>query len=173
MLAYKINYIPDLTLSKYQVFADSGVEGMLEAQTQFIRQLHRVALLGNIGIHFFFSYSPERNAGHKLNIIVAFSGIDDSSSYKMKIQKVINSSGISNYFNLTECDAKEYLADDFTKMSVMHKKERFLQTSLNNEERFFYIVPNWEMNEDGRLYSMLKMMQSFDTKCCYRVDLYT
>lgn len=173
MLAYKINYIPDLTLSKYQVFADSGVEGMLEAQTQFIRQLHRVALLGNIGIHFFFSYSPERNAGHKINIIIAFSGIDDSSSYKMKIQKVINSSGISNYFNLTECDAKEYLADDFTKMSVMHKKERFLQTSLNNEERFFYIVPNWEMNEDGRLYSMLKMMQSFDTKCCYRVDLYT
>lgn len=31
MLIYEINSIPDLTLSKYQVFADSGIEGMLEA----------------------------------------------------------------------------------------------------------------------------------------------
>lgn len=37
MLVYDVKSIPDLTLSKYQVFADSGIEGMLDAQTQFIR----------------------------------------------------------------------------------------------------------------------------------------
>ena len=77
MLAYKVGFIPDLTLSKYQVFADSGVDCMLKAQTQFVRQLHRVALLGKIGIHFFFSYLPERDAGRKLDITIGFSGIDD------------------------------------------------------------------------------------------------
>ena len=57
MLIYEINSIPDLTLSKYQVFADSGIEGMLEAQLQFIKQLYRVALLGGIHIHFIYDLS--------------------------------------------------------------------------------------------------------------------
>lgn len=53
MLAYEIKTIPDLTLSKYQVFEESGIEGMLDAQAQFIRQLYRAALLGNVNIHFY------------------------------------------------------------------------------------------------------------------------
>ena len=68
MLVYEIGSIPDLTLSKYQAFADSGVDGILKAQTQFLRQLHRVALLGNVSIHFIFEYDPERSAGNKLRI---------------------------------------------------------------------------------------------------------
>lgn len=76
LLIYEVKSIPDLTLSKYQVFADSGIDGMLEAQLQFIKQLYRVALLGSINIHFIYDYDPERPAGNKLNIYVMFSGND-------------------------------------------------------------------------------------------------
>lgn len=172
MLVYEIRSIPDLTLSKYQVFADSGVDGMLEAQTQFIRQLHRVALLGNVSIHFVFDYDPDRSSGNKLRIRLIFKNAT-LNGYKDKLRKIVRASGISSYFSLKEVDAKEVTKQTYSHMAVMRKKERFLQTVVNNEERYFYVVPNWEISDDARLYGLLKMMQSFDEKCVYRVDLYT
>ena len=172
MLIYEIEHIPDLTLSKYQVFADSGVDGMLEAQTQFIRQLHRVALLGNVSIHFVFDYDPERSAGNKLRIRIIFKNVT-LNGYKDKLRKIIRASGIASYFSFKEVAADENVQTIYSHMAVMRKKERFLQTVINNEERYFYVVPNWEISEDARLYGLLKMMQSFNEKCVYRVDLYT
>lgn len=172
MLTYEITSIPDLTLSKYQVFADSGVEGMLEAQTQFIRQLHRVALLGNISVHFVFDYDPNRSCGNKLRIRLVFKNVS-LTGYKDKLRKIVRASGISSYFSFKEVNTDEDKPQCYSHIALMHKKERFLQTVVNNEERYFYVVPNWEISDDARLYGLLKMMQSFDEKCVYRVDLYT
>lgn len=172
MLIYEIKSIPDLTLSKYQVFADSSVDGMLEAQTQFIRQLHRVALLGNVSIHFVFDYDPDRSSGNKLRIRLIFNNAG-SNGYKDKLRKIVRASGISSYFSFAEANTEEETQQTYSHMAVMNKKERFLQTVVNNEERYFYVVPNWEISDDARLYGLLKMMQSFDEKCLYRVDLYT
>lgn len=170
MLTYILQRIPDLTLSKYQVFADSGIEGMLEAQTQFIRQLYRVALIGKVSIHFVFDYEPSRDEGKKLRISLIFSGNDDDSDYYNKLRKIVNSSGVSKYFAFMECP--DISSSVYSCMSVMRKKERILQTVIDNDEHYFYVVPNWEMKENARLYGMLKMMQSFNVPCCYRADLY-
>lgn len=172
MLIYEIEYLPDLTLSKYQVFADSGVDGMLDAQTQFIRQLHRVALLGKVSIHFVFDYDPERNAGRKLQIRLIFKNTTQNG-YKDKLRKVVRASAISSYFSFAEITLTENSQNSYSHMATMRKKERFLQTAINDEERYFYVVPNWEISKEARLYGLLKMMQSFDEKCVYRVDLYT
>lgn len=171
MLAYEIRNIPDLTLSKYQVFANSGVDGMLETQTQFIRQLHRVALLGNVSIHFVFDYDPKRSAGNKLRIRLVFKNVT-LNGYKDKLRKIVSASNISSYFSFKEVDADENAQTTYSHIAVMRKKERFLQTVINNEERYFYVVPNWEISENARLYGLLKMMQSFGERCVYRVDLY-
>lgn len=172
MLCYEISSIPDLTLSKYQVFADSGVDGMLEAQTQFIRQLHRVALLGNLSIHFIFDYDPDRSSGNKLRIRLIFKNAA-INGYKEKLRKIVHASGISSYFSFKEVTALGTTQQTYSYMAVMRKRERFLQTVVNNEERYFYVVPNWKIADGARLYGLLKMMQSFDEKCIYRVDLYT
>lgn len=172
MLVYEVKSIPDLTLSKYQVFADSGIEGMLEAQTNFIRQLHRVALLGNVSIHFIFDYDPNRLAGNKLRISLAFKNTE-KTGYKDKLRKIVRASGIFSYFSLQEVGERKDQKSSYGYMAILRKKERFLQTVINNEERYFYVVPNWEIADDARLYGLLKMMQSFDEKCVYRVDLYT
>lgn len=172
MLIYEIKSIPDLTLSKYQVFADSGIDGMLEAQLQFIKQLYRVALLGNIHIHFIYDYDPKRRAGMKLCIYLVFSGNEKDKDYYLKLRKIIAASNISGYFQFHEVQKSSTLQEEYSCMSVLHKKERILQAVIDNEERYFYLVPNWEMNENARLYNMIQMMESFDEKCCYRVDLY-
>ena len=72
MLSYEVGFLPDMSLSKYQVFADSGINGMLAAQTQFLRQIHRVAQLCGVGIHMLFVYDPTHQAGHRLSIFVCF-----------------------------------------------------------------------------------------------------
>jgi len=173
MLVYKIQSIPDLTLSKYQVFADSGIDGMLEAQLQFIKQLYRVALLGEIHIHFIYDYDPKRKAGSKLNIYMLFSENEQNKDYYLKLRKIVSASNISEYFQFNEVQQSPSFELKYSYISTLRKKERILQTVIDNEEKYFYLIPNWEMNENARLYNMIQMMESFDEKCCYRVDLYT
>lgn len=58
-------------------------------------------------------------------------------------------------------------------MCYPRKKERFLQTVVDCKENYFYVVPNWTVREDARLYNIFKLMSSFDEPCCYRIDLFT
>ena len=172
MLIYKIKSIPDLSLSKYQAFADSGIEGMLEAQTQFFRQLHRVILSRKMHMHIFYDYNPKRTKGNKMEIFLMFAGNDDDTKYYEKLRKIIKSSGLYNYYNFIEVEEEFDKNLSFKFMSVMKKKERLLQTIINNEENYFYVVPNWKVKENARLYSLEKLMQSVDEKCCYRIDFF-
>ena len=50
----------------------------------------------------------------------------------------------------------------------------FVKSSLEitDENVGYYTVPQWEMNEDGRLYNMFKLMESLDKQMLYRIDLY-
>ena len=121
MLIYEINSIPDLTLSKYQVFADSGIEGMLEAQLQFIKQLYRVALLGGIHIHFIYDYNPKRKAGMKLCIYVAFSGNEENKAYYLKLRKIIDASNISEYFQFHEIQKIFEVETKYSCMTILRK----------------------------------------------------
>lgn len=172
MLIYKIQGIPDLTLNKYQMFADSGIDGMLEAQTQFIRQLYRVLLLGKVQAHLIYDYDPSRKKGLKLSIYLIFSGNEQDNSYYLKLRKIINASNLANYFQFCEISDLTEVNITYACVSILRKKERSLQTVIDNEGKYFYLVPNWEMNENARLYNLIQLMESFDEKCCYRVDLY-
>lgn len=170
MLVFSIRTIPDLTLSKYQAFSDTGIEGMIDAQTQFIKQLYRISLLCDISVHFLFHYNAEGKAGNKLSIFLIFMG---KEIYYNKIRKMLMASSIYEYFNISECNDKNMFNSNFTHMAFLRKKERFLLTNVNGEQNYFYLVPNWKTNEKARLFSMIKLMQSFNEDCCYRVDLYT
>lgn len=173
MLAYDIESIPDLTLSKYQVFADSGIEGMLDAQTQFIRFLHRPALLNDVGIHFLFDYCKDRPEGKKIKIRILFSSKKSDADFSDRFRKIVNSSGISDYFSFSESrDHFDCQNSTYKTMCYLKKKERFLQTVIEHEKQWFYVVPNWKVKDDARLYHIFKLMEAFDQNCCYRVDLY-
>lgn len=173
MLIYKIKSLPDLTLSKYQLFADSGIDGMLEAHTQFIKQIYRILILGKINAHILYIYTPDSMNGKKLNIFLAFSGNEADISYYKKVDMIVKSSSICNYFNIKSIINKDKVFEKKYKyMTVLHKKERILRTVVDSEIHNFYIVPNWEINDKARLYNMFQLMQAFNVECCYRVDLY-
>lgn len=173
MLVYSLKILPDLTLSKYQLFAQSGIDGILDVQLQFLKQIHRISLMSKIHTHFIYSYDPKLDKGKRLNIYLCFSGNESTSPYYNKIRNIVSAANISEYFELAEINMLDYNSYSFKYLSVMNKKERLLQTVVNEEERYFYVVPNWKINESARLYNLFRTLKSFDEPCCYRVDLYT
>lgn len=172
MLVYQIQCIPDLTLSKYQAFAASGVEGMLKAQTQFIRQMQRVAELGKISIHFIYEYVPTRQKGTRLAIYLLFGGIDGACSQE-KMCKLIKASVIYDYFKLKEVEDFSFHSPSFCSQSVLVKKIRMIDDDPTDKKGNFFFVPNWAIARDARLYQLYKLMESMNEACCYCVDLYT
>ena len=95
MLIYQVESLPDITLSKYQVFEDSGVDGMIDAQTKFVRQLYRASLLGKVSIHFLFDYNPERLNGKKIRIRLMFSSKTEDLKFEDKLRKIVRASGVA------------------------------------------------------------------------------
>lgn len=173
MLIYTLKKIPDLTLSKYQVFAESGIDDILDVQLQFLRQIHRISIMSNIHTHFIYNYNPQKANGEKLSIFLCFSGNETNSSYYNKIRNIVEAANISAYFSLFEVENISCEDTLYEYLAVMNKKERLLQTVVNEEEQYFYVVPNWKMNKSARLYNLFKILKPFNEPCCYRIDLYT
>lgn len=171
-ICYEVTLLPNLGLNKYQSFADSGVDGMLQAQTQLLRQLHDVSVICNVSVHFFVDYDPERTEGHRIRIFLAFISLQGSDSNWDKIRRFMKASPLSRYFFMKEISSALFPQARFHCFMTLHKSERFLQSVINESVVKLYVVPGWEMSEQGRLYNLLKLMEAFEEPCVYRVDLY-
>jgi len=77
---YRIQRIPDLTLSKYSALDENGVEGVLAKNLVFLRQIHRHALLADEIIHWIYEYNPNSAIGERLKIFLKFDS-KQSSDY--------------------------------------------------------------------------------------------
>lgn len=161
MLIYGVTSLPDITLSKYQAVEESGIESMLEAQTRLIRQLYRFTAFGKIITHYIYSYDPQRPNGNKLKVYVAFTNEEQSEQYNESIDKIIKASSIFTQFGLKKINQNDDFMIHYRVKGELHKKERLLQTVTNGTQRTFYIVPNWKVNENARLYSVCKLMAKF------------
>ena len=59
--------------------------------------------------------------------------------------------------------------------STLSKREFFVQPSVilpDDNDLKYYKVAEWEMNDDARLYNMIRLMQGLDTPVTFRVDLF-
>ncbi len=181
---FKLKEIPDLSLNKYQSLSNSGVNGIIERHTAFLRQWHRAAMLGEISLHLLVSYEPTRPRSQKMQIGLLLNCMIENDDYFKKAVKVLSSSPLSEFYELSEYeiiknnDLTEKIRCKpeiigFSHVSMLYKKERFLVPATGeNSPPFFYVVPKWEMEENARLYNMFKLMQSLDEPCLYRLDLY-
>lgn len=182
-LCYKIEEIPDLSLKKYASLDGSGVEGVLEKHLAFLRQWNRKGALSGTSVHLYYYYDGQRADGRnpgirgsKLKILFVVRGEEDTLE---NVPQLVSSSTLSDYFKFTPCTLTDFLAacgleeTEFSVCSTLTKKEVFVRSSLEtSDEAGYYTVPVWEMNEEGRLYNMCKLMESLDRQMLYRVDLY-
>ena len=184
-LCYRIAVLPDLSLTKYASLDGNGVDGVLEKHLAFLRQWNRKGVLSGTSIHLFCYYDGQDPSGSygvgekgsKLEILFLIRGEEE----RMKnVPELVSSSTLSDYFKFIPCRFEDFLKrfnierTNFPVCSTLLKKEVFIRSSLDvaGEESGYYTVPQWEMNEDGRLYNMLKLMESLDQRVLYRIDLY-
>lgn len=172
---FKISKIPDISLNKYASLSDTGVEGILERHTAFLRQWHRIAVLGKISMHLIIDYDPHRESSKKIEIGFLIDSQESDDCYIETVQRAFSASPLSEFFEFDRKDEEVASIEKCTyrNISMLSKNERFLYPSNKNDSPpFFYVVPTWEMQEESRLYSMMKLMQSFNVKCEFRLDIY-
>lgn len=189
-LWYRLTKLPDLTLNKYASLEGNGVDGVIEKHIAFLRQLNRKGIVSGLSYHLFYLYVvPEDKTkdvpGHRLQIYLMIQGKADAMQnvpalidasplhdfYKLEssIKKSStgnNSCSIENIFAISNIDFPV-----FNTCAFLTKTETLLPAG-NGEGEDYYMLREWEMNEDGRLYNMCKMMEALNQTALYRVDLY-
>lgn len=188
-LWYMVNQLPDLTLNKYSSLEGNGVDGVIEKHIAFLRQLNRAGIVSGLSYHLFYLYlNPEDKSkdtpGHRLNIVLLIRGEQEAMR---TVSALIEASPLSDFFHFedkisvggekTPVSLDAWLASkgipkpQFSVCSFLTKTETLLPAGIGEGEDY-YILREWEMNDDGRLYNMCKMMESLNQTALYRVDLY-
>lgn len=186
---FRIDKIPDLTLLKYASLEGNGVGDVLEKHIAFLRLLNRKGIISNVSFHLYYMFfSDKSNEGNKLEILLLVKGsdsdlsniiplikasplsdfysFDESIKYMKNGEKIVDLVNYENILKYRNCPQLK-----FNNCSFLSKSETVLSTAgLNDED--YYLIREWEMNDDGRLYSMMKMFEAIDEDCVYRVDLY-
>lgn len=189
-LWYRLTQLPDLTLNKYASLEGNGVDGVIEKHIAFLRQLNRKGIVSGLSYHLFYLYvAPEDKTkdtpGHRLQIYLMIRGKADATD---NVPALINASPLSDFYKLESrikhsrtgndsCNINNVLAGSgidspiFNTCALLTKTETLLPAG-NGEGEDYYMLREWEMNEDGRLYNMCKMMEALNHTALYRVDLY-
>ena len=190
VLWYRLTQLPDLTLNKYASLEGNGVDGVIEKHIAFLRQLNRKGIVSGLSYHLFYLYvAPEDKAkdtpGHRLQIYLMVKGQADVME---SVPALINASPLADFYKLEShirhsstgddtCSISNVLAGGgldapiFNTCAMLTKTETLLPAG-NGEGEDYYMLREWEMNEDGRLYNMCKMMEALNHTALYRVDLY-
>lgn len=252
---FELEKIPDLTLTKYMSFDESGVEGVLKKHNSFLRQLNRKGLLSRVFFHLLYSYNPTATKGKKLSVSLIGSGTCEAL---FLTKELIQNSSISQYYDVisnenaevlaVNCNAynettitvknhlgyvtiyrfdhnvnctgdyfqgksrRDYFSNEdafknvtftikvrkeallgmnsnstlsqdglkndeahYSFCSSLSKREFFVQPSVilsDDNDLKYYKVAKWEINEEARLYNMLKLMEGLSKPVSFRVDLF-
>ena len=189
-LWYRLRQLPDLTLNKYASLEGNGVDGVLEKHIAFLRQLNRKGIVSNLSYHLLYFYlvpddKSKDTPGHRLQIYLMIHGSADALE---NVPALISASPLADFYKLDFKLKKSTTGDDtcsidnilsnseitspiFNTCAFLSKTETLLPAG-NGEGEDYYMLREWEMNEDGRLYNMCKMMEALNHTTLYRVDLY-
>lgn len=189
-LWYRLTQLPDLTLNKYASLEGNGVDGVLEKHIAFLRQLNRKGIVSGLSYHLYYLYvCPEDKSkdipGHRLQIYLMIRGKADAME---NVPALISASPLADFYSLESklkhsvvgndtCSIRNIMARSgldypiFNTCAFLTKMETLLPAG-SSEGEDYYVLREWEMNEDGRLYNMCKMMEALNHTALYRVDLY-
>ena len=174
IMCFQLNQLPDLSLNKYQSLADSSIEGVLKRHESFLRQWHGICKESETTCHLLYTYLPSEPIGKRMKSFFILQG--DLYNLK-KIAPLLKKSPLSDFFTFTVSELPEVF---FSDGATLTKKERVasIYNPLINQTIAVHYVPKWQVNNEGRLYDLFRMMeivsQSYSpaTPCAFRVDLY-
>lgn len=170
-LFYEIREIPDLSLVKYQMLGESGVEGVLEKHVAFLRQWQRLSIICKVGVHLYIIYDFEAREQERIKVCIGFSF--KNAFYKEKLKQIMSASPLRAYYNFVESASIYNQLDNysFSAKSIVKKTERE-KTTEDVAHLKLYTVEGWEANENARLIDMIRCMSSLRETAVYCVTFY-
>lgn len=173
MNTFQINTLPDLSLKKYQMLADTGIQGVLKRHESFLRQWHGICMESGSCFHLLYLYLPDEIAGKRLKVYFTV----QSELLDLKTTSLLlKNSPLSDFYEFQESILPN---QRFLSAATLTKKERIadIYNPMTGENKKVHYVPEWEMNEDARLYDLFRIMKAFGESgsthtCAFRVDMY-
>ena len=167
---YELNTAPDFSLQKYASLSETGPKGVLVQQQAFWRQINQWGKLYGGAIHFIYEYNPSMRGGNRLKLVMRFDS--PTKEGKTSIEQIMKASVMAPYYDqLVLTDSRSLSETPYAWQVNLIKRERFIESSGNENEKF-YTVSEWEMGDEARLYSLLKMMEVMEEHCAYCVSIY-
>ena len=172
-----LNTAPDFSLQKYASLSETGPKGVLVQQQAFWRQINQWGKLYGGAIHFIYEYNPSMRGGNRLKLVMRFDS--PTKEGKTSIEQIMKASVMAPYYDqLVLTDSRSLSETPYAWQVNLIKRERLgkgpdiVIESSGNENEKFYTVSEWEMGDEARLYSLLKMMEVMEEHCAYCVSIY-
>lgn len=173
-LCFQIEQLPDLSLNKYQSLSDSGIDGLLKRHENFLRQWHGICKESNTSLHLLYTYIPLESAGYRLKLYLVLQG---NESDLQTVEPLLYSSPLSDFYSFTKSNLPKV---NFSAGSTLTKKECLadIYNPLSGEVNVVHYVPKWEINQESRLYDLLRILETVGqayhpaSPCAFRIDLY-
>ncbi len=177
----RLKQLPDLSLNKYSSLDGRGVDGVLEKHISFLRQLNRKGIVSGLSFHLFYLYLVPNDVakdtpGHRLSIFLMVRGENEAlDSFNAMVKA--KATPLSPFYDFEtsdiECVLKQKGMEElaFSTCSFLTKSEVLLP-AVDGEGEDYYMIREWDMNDEGRLFNMCKMMEALEHSALFRVDLY-
>ena len=174
ILCFHIDQIPDLSLNKYQTLASSGVDGVLERHSNFLRQWHGICIESETSFHLLYVFVPSETLGKRLKLYLCLQG--EAERIKL-IEPLLKRSPLSVFYNFQHTDLSHV---NFKAGATLLKMGRLAEiyNPLTGQSNSVHYVPKWTMNEQARLYDLFETLEtvgmsySINKPCAFRIDLY-
>lgn len=143
-LCFKINKIPDLTMTKYSTFDISGLDDLKDKHGVFLRQLYRLGYAAGVYFHLLYVYDPSDyiNKGHHLDII--FYATSENPENLKRIREFVTTSVLSAFYDFYCYE----LTDHFELFEHNITKERYIKfRSVYNSDKYYKVASSIKMEE--------------------------
>ena len=162
---YRLKELPDLNLAKYTAQAESGVGGIVGLFPSFLATLHRLSYVYRLKIHLIY-----KNQNNQTHFYLGFTSENDLSL--IPIDELIQTSLIAPYFQFEELDTIDLESASSNQGIQVVKKEQFLDAiPQTGFPKFYHLISQWESNEDARLYSLIKLMESLPSDTAFSLTI--
>lgn len=174
IICFKIDQIPDLSLSKYQSMANAGIEGVLKRHISFLRQWHGICIENMTSFHLLYTFLPFESTGQRLKVFFIIQGNDNELK---SVEPLLQKSPLSDFFIFKRGEIPKI---NLYAGATLTKKERLadIYNPITGLTKSVHYVPKWEMNEEARLYDLFRIMETVSqaynpqNACAFRIDLY-
>ena len=167
---YELKRVPDFSLNKYSSLSETGPSGVITQHNAFWRQMNQWGKLFQGRIHLLYRFSPEKETGERMQIILCLEAKEEEAIVCVK--ELMKASVLAPYYDQMKlCTESSFLSEEYKYEVNLFKKERSIESTENNKESFF-TASEWKINQNARLYSMMKMLAALNKKCVYIVSLY-